>query len=695
MELPPKVASTLRGKGSTGSLGESEKQGHLKKGGFMGEVQALKEAAREDLHKEAYDVTNFYYKEGIMQWIAKSGPFNNITMGVITVNAVWMGVDVDLNQAKSFAESEIQFQVADIFFSIFFMVEIVIRFLAFEKKFNAMKDAWFKVDSFLIFLQVMDLWVLPASGVELPMDPSALRVLRMLRIMRLLRLMGMCPELLTLLKGMSVAVQSVSSTLLLLVTFIYVFALTFRQAAQGNTTLEDYFGSMGLCFWTLLMQGTLLDNITEVLGVIRDDSPALAALFLLFVLIANFTILNMLIGVLCEVVSAVSSSEREKMSVKYAKDSFLAVLAELSPDGTISQDEFVEFVNHPNAGPALEELGVDRDGLLSLADVFFSGDADDAEALHHLASLGKFEQSERDFRRSRQSTLNNGQRLTFGKVLEHVLSLRSSNTAVVKDIVDLRKLIQASTTQTHMCMEHLAKMQRDLMKQVATHRSTTADGTRHSCDATISAPVSYEASCGLEMSDAPKQILIHQRYELNSDHADAFGQACFEWSSSMEADLDAFEEQHSSAQATHTPNISPTGNEPSSGSKGASAAMHIPYQESSKQRTDSRFCHYDPISFPELTCSRNILLQHSFPNPSCPTQLLLRPAVVTALDEKMSRIIRHIQRESLASLNDKMNNVVLHIRRELMEFIQQLDSPTQPCPTQTNYTVSSTQVSMM
>merc|ERR1712118_188041 len=135
----------------------------------------------------------------------------------------------------------------------------------------------------------------------------------------MMRLLRKCPELLTLLKGMAAAVRTVFSTLLLLVIFMYIFAIIFRQQAKGNEALDPYFGSMGLCFWTLLLHGTLLDDITDALTDIKDDTPSLAAVFLVFVLIGNFTVLNMLIGVLCEVVSAVSASETEKIHVDFAK----------------------------------------------------------------------------------------------------------------------------------------------------------------------------------------------------------------------------------------------------------------------------------------------------------------------------------------------------------------------------------------
>eukprot|EP00746_Dinoflagellata_sp_MGD_P131622 gnl/MRDRNA2_/MRDRNA2_65382_c0_seq3.p1 gnl/MRDRNA2_/MRDRNA2_65382_c0~~gnl/MRDRNA2_/MRDRNA2_65382_c0_seq3.p1 ORF type:complete len:667 (+),score=105.09 gnl/MRDRNA2_/MRDRNA2_65382_c0_seq3:258-2003(+) len=321
---------------------------------------------------------------------------------------------------------------------------------------------------------VFETWMIPLlthgnSVGGLP-DTSWLRLLRLVRLSRMMRLLKYCPELVTLLKGMGAAVRSVSSTLMLLVAFMYVFAIIFRQQAREIEPLDDYFGSMGLCFWTLLLQGTLLDNITAVLTVIKDESVVLAILFLLFMLLGNLTIMNMLIGVLCEVVSAVGQNEKEKRTVQYAKDSFMDALNDMDRDGsgTISQEEFVSFVNQPSVAPALDELGVDREGLLSFADEIFSAGADaqeeeNAERERQLSSMLTPKPGKRTLRRSARVMLSFGHSLSFGEVLEHILTLRSSNTAMVKDIVDLRKFIRGNTKQTNEMMMHVVRMQQKLM----------------------------------------------------------------------------------------------------------------------------------------------------------------------------------------------------------------------------------------
>merc|ERR1719217_1878795 len=92
-----------------------------------------------------------------------------------------------------------------------------------------------------------------------------------------------------------------------------------------------------------------------------------------FVLLSSLTILNMLIGVLCEVVSAVAEAEKEKAVVTYVKSQLIDVLTDLDSDGTgtISKEEFAVLLEVPSAVEALEQLGVDVPTLFQLAEVIF------------------------------------------------------------------------------------------------------------------------------------------------------------------------------------------------------------------------------------------------------------------------------------------------------------------------------------
>merc|ERR1712216_101258 len=120
--------------------------------------------------------------------------------------------------------------------------------------------------------------------------------------------MGSMPELLILVKGMMAAMRSVVFVLILLLILMYVFAIAFVQLLKGTDAGYMYFPLMWPAVYRLLITGTLLDDITLVTSNIGKDSMLAAALFIIFVALAALMVMNMLIGVLCEVVSAVADA---------------------------------------------------------------------------------------------------------------------------------------------------------------------------------------------------------------------------------------------------------------------------------------------------------------------------------------------------------------------------------------------------
>merc|ERR1712113_539398 len=86
-----------------------------------------------------------------------------------------------------------------------------------------------------------------------------------------------------------------------------------------------------------------------------------AVIFFIFIMIATFTVLNMLLGVLVNVVGAVTLMEKEQMDVSFVKRYFRVMLEEVDTDGNchISKDEFEELLLKPGVAPALQSVGVD------------------------------------------------------------------------------------------------------------------------------------------------------------------------------------------------------------------------------------------------------------------------------------------------------------------------------------------------
>merc|ERR1719163_1613834 len=91
-------------------------------------------------------------------------------------------------------------------------------------------------------------------------------------------------------------------------------------------------------------------------------------IFTVFVLLTSITLMNMLIGVLCEVVTAVGTEEKEKNDVSLVKSSLLVMLKRLDADGSgqISKDEYATVCADPDALNTFESISVDQSYLMDL-----------------------------------------------------------------------------------------------------------------------------------------------------------------------------------------------------------------------------------------------------------------------------------------------------------------------------------------
>eukprot|EP00927_Polykrikos_kofoidii_P043971 TRINITY_DN3807_c0_g1_i1.p1 TRINITY_DN3807_c0_g1~~TRINITY_DN3807_c0_g1_i1.p1 ORF type:complete len:892 (+),score=142.35 TRINITY_DN3807_c0_g1_i1:126-2801(+) len=404
------------------AVGEAPKE--QKKKPVFADAAAMKEKVRAAVAKKPYNVADFYYEKGMCQQIARSQAFDNITHVVIALNALWIAVETDRNDAVIIWHAHPVFIVAENLFCFYFTWEWAMRFLSFARKRDCFRDAWFCFDSMLVFMMVGETWVMSVI-VTFVMEGSSggladtsvlklMRLVRLTRMARMFRLLRAFPELIVLLKGIMVAARSVGFTLVLLAVIIYFYAVIFRQLTEraaaeqeSHYLKERYFSTVNQAMGSLLLDGVLPDVADFVRDCFEEDI-VFALLMVTFILIASMTLMNMLIGVLCEVVSVVSSVENEALTLNYVKYKLLSMFNDCHADPEqIHKDEFHSILLHEASAKCFQELGVDVVGLVDYSEDIFKDDST----------------------------------LTFTEFMELVLQMRGSNGSTVKDIVDLRRYI--------------------------------------------------------------------------------------------------------------------------------------------------------------------------------------------------------------------------------------------------------------
>ena len=179
--------------------------------------------------------------------------------------------------------------VLDALITIFFVVEICIRFFAEDKKLHFFKNGWNIFDSLIVIISII------------PIGPnSSILVLRLLRIFRVLRLISAIPELKELIEALLKSIKRVFYVSLLLFIIIYVYA-SFGSILFGQSDPQRW-GDLGISMITLV-QVLTLSSWENVMLPMQDIYWWAWVYFYSFVAIGSITILNLIIAVLVDVIT--------------------------------------------------------------------------------------------------------------------------------------------------------------------------------------------------------------------------------------------------------------------------------------------------------------------------------------------------------------------------------------------------------
>jgi hypothetical protein len=166
---------------------------------------------------------------------------------------------------------------------------------------------------------------------------------------------------------------------------IYTTAIILHMAMKDESVLNDKFddelnrsfATISMCMWTLLLDGTFLMDgagivLTDLLLSGTVSSVISCIVFMVFVLLSALTVMNMLIGVLCRVVTAVAEGEMDDAAIRLVKESILVDLRKFDDgNGMMTHDALVQVMCDPQSKAVLKSLNVDRLFLMELQRMLF------------------------------------------------------------------------------------------------------------------------------------------------------------------------------------------------------------------------------------------------------------------------------------------------------------------------------------
>lgn len=217
------------------------------------------------------------FRERVRNWIERPR-IQNAIMVLIVINAIILGLETYPAVMAQYGDFLL---VLDQIILGMFVVEIVLRIFAHRLAF--FKDPWSLFD-----FAVVAIAIIPASG------PFA--VLRALRILRVLRILTMVPSMRRVVGALLASVPGLSSIALVLMLIYYVFAVIATNLF--GESFPEWFGSIGESLYTLFQIMTLEGWSMGIVRPIMEVHPNAWLFFIIFILIATFTMLNLFIAII-------------------------------------------------------------------------------------------------------------------------------------------------------------------------------------------------------------------------------------------------------------------------------------------------------------------------------------------------------------------------------------------------------------
>ncbi len=176
---------------------------------------------------------------------------------------------------------------ADIAVTLFFLLEISIRFIASDDKKNFFKSGWNIFDTLIVVVSLI------------PIEDSEMALIgRLVRVFRVLRMVSIVPELRILINSLLKAMPQLSYVMLLMFIIFYIYgAVGSFFFNQINPVL---WGDIATSMLTLFRIMTF-EDWTDVMYETMGTYPFSWIFYLSFIFFTAFAFLNMVIGIVVSV----------------------------------------------------------------------------------------------------------------------------------------------------------------------------------------------------------------------------------------------------------------------------------------------------------------------------------------------------------------------------------------------------------
>ncbi|CAK0875079.1 unnamed protein product [Prorocentrum cordatum] len=315
--------------------------------------------------------------------------FFNLSNLITLSWCVWFGIDVQrYPDGTSLYEKEALFTTIELCFNVFFLVELVIRVGACVSFLECFRDVWICIDALCVIGSLADVLILPiAATLKLHEVGNsqlvAFRSVRLFKLLRIARLSRASVDMDIFCKGIWSGLRESSVVWTILIFLVFTFSVmltTFGSPEMRETRFSSLLSSMHI----LLHSGVMLDGVADVMDdLVRSRDAAGYIIFLVFVIVSQYIILNMLIGVLSSVAGDVRGEEKARASIAYLRHNLKNLLeCYIHDDGMISRPEFRLIITNADVHRIMSQFGADLEHLASMEkSLFAKGDYIDFDTM--------------------------------------------------------------------------------------------------------------------------------------------------------------------------------------------------------------------------------------------------------------------------------------------------------------------------
>ena len=209
-------------------------------------------------------------------WV-ESPRFQRVIIVLVIVNAITLGLET-VPQVMAVAGHWLP--LVDRALLAIFVGEMTLKLLAQGGRF--LRSGWNLFD-----IAVIAIALVPAAG--------PLSVFRALRVLRILRLVSVVPRLRVVVEALARSLPGMGAIALLLGIFFYVFAVVATKLFGAE--FPHWFGSLWTSMFSLFQIMTL-EAWAEIAREVMERYPAAWLFFIIFILVATFTVLNLFIALI-------------------------------------------------------------------------------------------------------------------------------------------------------------------------------------------------------------------------------------------------------------------------------------------------------------------------------------------------------------------------------------------------------------